>query len=279
MTQPTSDTLASLFRSRYGGESPRSATPSANPVLETLLAHRSVRAFDAERALPPGTLEWLIAAAQSAPSSSNLQTWSVVAVEDPERKARIAEYAGRQAQVREAPLLLVWLADVARLRTLADDAAVPIEGADFLDTSLMAVIDAAMAAQNAVTAAESLGLGTVYLGAIRNRPEEVAAELGLPPGVFAVVGLCIGWPDPTRPAAVKPRLPQRAVLSHERHAASDTVGHVKHYDATMQSFYASQGMPAVRWSDHSLARLRDPAQLRGRHRLVEALAAQRIGLR
>ena len=84
---------------------------------------------------------------------------------------------------------------------------------------------------------------------------------------------------PLPSAAVKPRLPQRAVLSHERHAAGDTVGHVKHYDATMQSFYASQGMPAVRWSDHSLARLRDPAQLRGRHRLVEALAAQRIGLR
>jgi hypothetical protein len=107
----------------------------------------------------------------------------------------------------------------------------------------------------------------------------VAQELGLPPGVFAVVGLCIGRPDAARPAAVKPRLPQSAVLSRERYAQPDAQQHVRRYDDTMQTFYAAQGMPVARWSEHSLARLRGPEQLRGRHRLVEALQAQRIGLR
>ncbi|UVH55117.1 NADPH-dependent oxidoreductase [Variovorax paradoxus] len=267
-----------LWRARYGdGIAP--APPAApNPVLQSLLAHRSVRTFD-PAPLDEGTLEWLIAAAQSAPSSSNLQTWSVIAVEDAERKARLAEFAGNQGHVREAPLVLVWLADLARLRGLAQQAQVPIEGAEYLDSSLMGVIDAVLAAQNAVIAAQSLGLGTVYLGAIRNQPERVAAELGLPPGVFAVVGLCVGRPDASRPAAVKPRLPQSAVLSRERYSPSETQQHVRSYDATMQSFYASQGMPVARWSEHSLARLRGPEQLKGRHRLVEALEAQRIGLR
>ncbi|MDM0008130.1 nitroreductase family protein [Variovorax sp. J22G73] len=270
--------FAGLWRARYG-EGVAPAPPAApNPVLQALLAHRSVRAFD-PAPLDPGTLEWLIAAAQSAPSSSNLQTWSVVAVEDPGRKARLAEFAGDQRQVREAPLVLVWLADLARLRGLAEQAQVPIEGADYLDSSLMGVIDAVLAAQNAVVAAQSLGLGTVYLGAIRNQPERVAQELGLPPGVFAVVGLCIGRPDAARPAAVKPRLPQSAVLSRERYAQPEAQQHVRRYDDTMQSFYAAQGMPVARWSEHSLARLRGPEQLRGRHRLVEALQAQRIGLR
>jgi len=267
-----------LWQARYGGGLPPSPPAAPNPVLQSLLAHRSVRAFD-PAPLEEGTLEWLIAAAQSAPSSSNLQTWSVVAVEDAERKARLAEFAGNQGHVREAPLVLVWLADLARLRGLAQQAQVPIEGADYLDSSLMGVIDAVLAAQNAVIAAQSLGLGTVYLGAIRNHPERVAAELGLPPGVFAVVGLCVGRPDVSRPAAVKPRLPQSAVLSRERYSPSQTQGHVRSYDATMQSFYASQGMPVARWSEHSLARLRGPEQLKGRHRLVEALQAQRIGLR
>ena len=45
-------------------------------------------------------------------------------------------------------------------------------------------------------AAESFGLGTVCVGAMRNHPEEVARELGLPPHVFAVFGLAVGWPDP-----------------------------------------------------------------------------------
>ncbi|MET3394314.1 nitroreductase [Variovorax sp. 1140] len=267
-----------LWQARYGGGLSPSPPAAPNPVLQSLLAHRSVRAFD-PAPLEEGTLEWLIAAAQSAPSSSNLQTWSVVAVEDAERKARLAEFAGAQGHVREAPLVLVWLADLARLRGLAQQAQVPIEGADYLDSSLMGVIDAVLAAQNAVIAAQSLGLGTVYLGAIRNHPERVAAELGLPPGVFAVVGLCVGRPDVSRPAAVKPRLPQSAVLSRERYSPSQTQGHVRNYDATMQSFYASQGMPVARWSEHSLARLRGPEQLKGRHRLVEALQAQRIGLR
>lgn len=279
---PDEPGFGALWRARYGEGIAPSPPAAPNPVLQSLLSHRSVRAFD-PAPLDAGTLEWLIAAAQSAPSSSNLQTWSVVAVEDAERKARLAEFAGNQAHVREAPLVLVWLADLARLRSLAQQAQVPIEGADYLDSSLMGVIDAVLAAQNAVVAAQSLGLGTVYLGAIRNQPERVAQELGLPAGVFAVVGLCVGRPDAARPAAVKPRLPQSAVLSRERYASSQTQAqaqqHVTRYDATMQSFYATQGMPVARWSEHSLARLRGPEQLRGRHRLVEALQAQRIGLR
>ena len=136
---------------------------------------------------------------------------------------------------------------------------------------------AALAAQNAVTAAESLGLGTVYIGAIRNRPEEVAAELGLQAGAFAVFGLCVGYPDAARPSSIKPRLPQAAVLSHEQHRPAAEA--VARYDATMQRFYASQGLPVVQWSAHSLARLRGPADLKGRHRLREALRQHGFELR
>jgi nitroreductase len=270
---------SSLLQARYGENAPRvpSADAAINPVLETLLSHRSVRAFT-KQPLPPGTLEWLVAAAQSAASSSNLQTWSVVAVEDPARRARIAGLVGNQAQVAEAPLLLVWLSDLSRLQNLAKSQNVPIEGAGYLDTFLMGVIDAALAAQNAVVAAESLGLGGVYIGAIRNRPEEVAAELGLPPGTFAVFGLVIGHPDPERPTQVKPRLPQSAVLSHERFDGTSTHDDAARYDRTMNRFYAENKMTPSQWTAHSLARLRAPSDLKGRHRLREALDHQEIGL-
>ncbi|MEF2985466.1 nitroreductase family protein, partial [Pseudomonas aeruginosa] len=95
-------------------------------------------------------------------SSSNLQTWSVVAVQDPDRKARLAELAGNQGHIREAPLFLVWVADLARTRAVATAAGSPAEGLDYLESLLVAVIDAALAAQNAVVALESLGLGAVY---------------------------------------------------------------------------------------------------------------------
>lgn len=270
-----------LLSARYGADAPALPPPpggALNPVLEALLSHRSVRAFE-DRPLADGTLEWLVAAAQSAPSSSNLQTWSVVAVRDPQRKARLAELAGNQAQIRQAPLLLVWLADLSRLHRVSQAASTPIEGLHYLDTWLMGVIDATLAAQNAVTAAESAGLGTVYIGALRNRPEEVAAELGLTAGSFAVFGLCVGHPDGERPASIKPRLPQAAVLSHEQFRPTDVDREVGAYDRSMNAFYASQNLPANRWSEHSLARLREPSDLKGRHRLREALQQQGFELR
>ncbi|MDD5036025.1 MAG: nitroreductase family protein [Methylococcaceae bacterium] len=175
---------SSLLKARYGEPTPWDI-PS-NPTLHTLLSHRSVRAYLPD-ALPQGTLELLVAAAQSAASSSNLQVCSVVAVEDQARKDRLAKLANDQDHIRQAPLFLVWLADLARLGKLLKERNIPDDELQFLELSLIATVDTALAAQNAVVAAESLGLGTVYIGALRNRIEEVAAELKLPPGVLPLL--------------------------------------------------------------------------------------------
>src|SRR6185437_12533393 len=187
-----------------------------NDVLATILNHRSVRGFLPEK-LPGGTLELLVAAAQSASTSSNLQVWSVVAVNDPAHKSQLATLAGDQQFIRDAPLLLVWLADLARLDGIAADRQQSVEGTQYLEEFIFAVVDAALAAQSALIAAESLGLGGVYIGAMRNLPEQIAAELGLPPLVFGVFGMSIGYPDPERPTDIKPRLPQSVVLHREQY--------------------------------------------------------------
>jgi nitroreductase len=174
-------------------------------VLEQQLAHRSVRGYRPDP-VSDDTLAALIAAAQSAPTSGNLQLWSVVAVRDDKRRARLAHLAGEQQFIVDAPLLLVWLADLARARQVTTEiGSATAEGADFVEAALLSFIDVALAAQNASLAAESLGLGTVFVGAVRNRPLEVAAELGLPPNVFPVFGLTVGHPDQRDETAVKPR--------------------------------------------------------------------------
>ncbi|WP_328395653.1 NADPH-dependent oxidoreductase [Nocardia sp. NBC_00416] len=260
---------------RYRDPAP-TAPAEWNPVLQILHEHRSVRRYLPDP-LPDGVLELLVSAAQSAPTSSNLQVWSVVAVRDPQRKARLAALAGDQEQIRQAPLLLVWTADLARVRGLAADRGAPLDGADYLESSYVAFLDAALAAQNAVVAAESLGLGTVYIGAIRNNPEQVAAELALPAGVFAVVGLVVGRPDPAENARVKPRLPRAAVL-HEESYGTDQRAHLDAYEERIAQFYAEQDL-AHSWSDRVLARLASAASLKGRDRLRESLAAQGFPLR
>ncbi|HTB76183.1 MAG TPA: nitroreductase family protein, partial [Polyangiaceae bacterium] len=136
---------------------------------------------------------------------------------------------------------------------------------------VMAIVDATLAAQNAVVAAESLGLGTVYIGGLRNHPERVAELLRLPPMSFAVFGLCIGWPA-RKSEVVKPRLPQKVVLHRETYAASGPSDGIDEYDAVMEEFYARTGMGvAGGWSRHSAERISSPAALRGRDRLSSAL--------
>jgi nitroreductase len=272
-----SESADAAWQARYGSRLAASL-PEWNDTLETLLTHRSVRAYG-NQSLPDGTLETLIAAAQSAPSSSNLQTWSVVAVEDAERKARLSVLAGNQAHIRDAPLLLVWLADLARLEAVAARANVKPEGLHYLETLLVGVIDAALAAQNAVVALESLGLGSVYIGAIRNAPEQVAAELALPPHVLPVFGLCVGYADSTRPAQVKPRLPQSVVLHRERYDAHVQAPGIALYDGILSEFQAQQGQSEAAWTDRSVERWRTRGSLNGRDRLRDALASLGFELR
>jgi len=262
--------LESRVTARYGGASGTGDLPESNAILDQLLRHRSVRAY-LPQALPPGTLEAIVTAAQSASTSSNLQAWSLVAVEDPARKARLATLAANQAHVRDAPLFLVWLADVARLGCVARSMGEVAEGLDYLEALLLGVIDAALAAQNAVVALESLGLATVFIGAIRNRSEDVAAELALPPGVFPVFGMCVGYEDPSRRAEVKPRLPRGAVLHREQYALEGQLPLVRDYDAVMARFWASQGMQQGEWSRTAVNRVKNAASLHGREKLVAAL--------
>lgn len=255
------ETPAALV-ARYGGAVPAASLP-ANPVIEALLAHRSVRAFLPD-ALPAGTLETLAAAAQSASTSSNVQAWSLVAVTEPARKARLAELSGRQAFIAQAPLFLAFIADTSRLRRLGARHGNPMEGLDYLEAFIVASVDAALASQNAVVAAEALGLGTVYVGALRNKPEEVAAELGLPSGAVALFGLCVGRPDPAVPAAVKPRLPQATVLHREQYDIAAEEAAVADYDDRLKAFSLSQGIGPSGWVQRMLSRMADAAALHGR---------------
>jgi nitroreductase len=272
------DLARDLIRQRYRRDD--LAPPVAlNETLEVILSHRSIRAF-LPRPLAEGTLETLIAAAQSASSSSNLQVWSVVAVEEPARKARLAALAGNQKHIEEAPLFLVWLIDFDRLTQLGRDDAAPCEALDYTETFLLGAVDTALAAQNAVVALESLGLGAVYIGGIRNKPEEVAAELGLPPRVFALFGLAVGHPDPHRATAVKPRLPQASVLFRERYGWTD--GHqaaAESYDTRLRAFQREQGMAEKDWTRQSRDRTRGPQSMAGRHVLRDVLARMGFDLR
>jgi len=108
------------------------------------------------------------------------------------------------------------------------------------------------------------------VGAIRNRPDEVAAELGLPEHTVAAFGLAVGSPDPEENAGVKPRLPQAAVLHHEQYDAAAADAHIPVYDGRLSAYNDRYGLRGA-WVDRVLSRLAGPQSMAGRHMLRETL--------
>lgn len=263
-----SDTSQQRLSARYGVDQ-GFPLPFWNSTIDALLDHRTARAY-LPKSLPEGTLELLVAAAQSAPTSSNLQAWSVVAVRDNDRKSRLAGYTGGNAHILAAPLFLVWLIDLKRLRTVAQQHGNEGEGLDYLESFLIGTIDAALAAQNAVAAIDSLGLGSCYVGGIRNQPNDVARELQLPPETFAVFGLTVGYPDPEVVTDVKPRLPQSSVLFHETYSKGP-VEDLNAYDDVLKGFQAKQNLPQTGWTGPIAKRVENADALKGRAELTATL--------
>lgn len=247
-----------------------------NPTMEVLKGHRSIRRFE-DRPLPEGLLEGLIACGQRASTSSNLQAYSVIHVADPERKAALAKLCADQAQVHQSAAFLAFCADLHRdWLAWRMQAGGRFDG-DYAEALMIATVDAALFMQNVAVAAESAGLGICCIGAIRNHPRAVGRLLGLPSHVYAVSGLCLGYP--AEQGEVKPRLPVGAVLHRDRYpddAAQE--GHMRSYDETMVAFYGSQGMHRgdARWTRVVAGRV---GQFHARGELGPFLREQGFGMR
>ncbi|MCX7839260.1 MAG: NADPH-dependent oxidoreductase [Anaerolineae bacterium] len=246
-----------------------------NPTLDVIHAHGSVRAYKPDP-VPDALLETIVRAAQCASTSSNLQTYSVIAVTDAAKRARLAELCGKQAHVAQAPLFLAWCADLARLERVC-----ALRGytqvTEYVENFLIAALDAVIAAQNAALAAESLGLGICYIGSIRNNPREVIELLELPRLVFPVTGMTVGYPE--KPPPLRPRLPLEAILHRECYN-SDQDRALYEYDRAMAAtgIYNQRQVPVpgkpgemedYGWLEHTARRVSQPTRTHLRQVLQE----------
>ncbi|WJH36907.1 NADPH-dependent oxidoreductase [Paenibacillus sp. CC-CFT747] len=220
-------------RSRWELEGIELPAGVKNETLDVLASHESVRGFR-DKPLPEGALEAILTSARSAPTSSNLQAYSILVVKDEQRKARLAELSGRQGFISEAPMFLVFCADIYRLKHLTERQGYRF-AADTLEMFLLASVDAALALQNALVAAESMGLAAVPVGSIRNDPAAVAQELGFPAGVFALAGLAIGLEREGVRRGIKPRLPAQVTVHEERYSTASLEEGLAEYDRTMMA--------------------------------------------
>lgn len=247
------------------------------PDLGKFLNHRSVRHYNGEP-ISDDLLRTLIGVAQSAATSSNLQMWSVISVHDPARREEVAKLCGDQHQVRQCACFLAFFADHHRLRQAALAVRESALGLDYTEYLVMALIDAALAAERLVCAAEAMGLGICYIGALRNDPFAVRDFFGLPEGVFGAFGLCLGWPKEPVRASIKPRLQPEAAWFRETYP-EDLSANIAEYDTRMAAFYEAEKMKGdVTWSMRSGRRV-DEHHLTGREAIRAFLDEQGLGMR
>lgn len=232
-----------------------------NEIIAQLMNHRSIRKYQ-DRGVSEEQLRTIIAAGQMASSSSHVQAYSVIAVTDKEKKRKLSELAGHQKYIEECPVFLVWCADLYRLNKAAELQAEQREThEDTTENFIVATVDAALAAQNTAVAAESMGLGIVYIGGVRNRIGELSELLNLPELVYPVFGMCIGYP--AQEPAIRPRLPLEEVLHRESYDASGTEEQIRHYDRIYSEYMhaRSGGSSAADWSGQMAKRLAEPVRL------------------
>ncbi len=219
-----------------------------NEVLNTLTDHRSIRSYTDE-AVSDAQIDQIIQAVQSAPTSINGQQVTVITVQDKERKKKISELAGGQPWIDQAPVFLLFCADFNRAKIALEELNnIELKVTDGLESVLVGAVDAGIALGTATAAAESLGLGTVPIGAVRGKPDELIELLELPKYVFPVSGLVIGHPADR--SAKKPRLPQAAVHHKETYQAEQLKPLIEAYDEQMSEYMKQRtnGKETRNWS-------------------------------
>ena len=184
-----------------------------DPIIQALFDRRSVRAYTGE-AISEEEVRTILTAATQAPTAGNQQLYTILRVTDAEKKHALALSCDDQPFIERAALVLVFCADCRKwYRGFLETGAEP--RAPDVGDLLLAVSDANIAAQNAVTAAEALGIGSCYIGDILENIERQREILGLPRYVFPAAMLVFGRPTEQQKERPKPERTALEYIVHE----------------------------------------------------------------
>ena len=195
-------------------------------TLKSILSRRSIRKF-LNKPISKELLSLILAAAQSAPSKSNLQQYSILVIQDQNIKNEISNLIGNTKWALTAPMFFLYLADIRRNIKITNDRGYEHKNNN-VDTFMNGVIDAALSMQSTICASESIGLGVCPISMIRNIIEEVKVICKLPKGVFPIAGLALGWPDQRSNVSI--RLSQDIVIHFDKYDEKDLIQKINKYD-------------------------------------------------
>lgn len=226
--------LSESMRHRFAdGTSAGDDLADAGSLLQAL-GRKTVRRYT--DVVPDDELLGLLTAtALSASSKSDFQQASILRVLDPTVRARIGALFPAMPWIAASPAFFVFLGDARRLQRIGSLRDKPVDNGT-LEGFFNATVDAALAMQTFILAAESMGLGCCPISVIRNRIDEIAPMLGLPDKVFPVAGLCVG--HPAEAGHVSLRLPRAVTVHQDRYDDAQLPELLESYDRTRHARHA-----------------------------------------
>lgn len=233
-----------------------------NNTVETILSHRSTRKFTTEK-LTKDQIHTIVKAAQQASTSSHVMAYTIIGITDENLKTELSAISG-QPYVKDNGHLFVFCGDLNRVYQQAskEEQSQMQESMESTEQFIVTTIDAALAAQNASIAAESMGLGICFLGSLRNDITRVSNLLKLPERVIPLFGLAVGYPD--QQTEIKPRLPLEAVY-HENEYANDDKQHalITDFDNQLTSYYQNRSSNTRNdtWSEQMIRKYKHPIRM------------------
>jgi nitroreductase len=229
-------TIAALIEERFGLPTTAGAELPAEGTVAQLLTHRTHRRYRPDP-VPDDVLEIVLAAALSSPSKSDLQQVAVVLVKDRAKQATVGGWIPDMPWIATAPLFMVFCGDNRRIRRLSGELRHRPFPNDTLDMFMNAAVDAGLVLQGFITAAEAMGLGCCPISVVRNHVEKLAEVLELPPGVFPVAGLTVGYPSQAGWTSM--RLPPALTVHTDRYDDTNLACEIDAYDRRREARHAT----------------------------------------
>lgn len=210
----------------------------SDATLNTIYRHRSIRQYSGEP-VAAAQVRAILEAGRAASSSSFMQCVHIVRISDAAVREGLYQVAAQQKYVREAAEFWVFCIDYAKHKQ-----AVPEAQVDWIEALIIGAVDAGIMAQNCLLAAESLGLGGVYIGSLRNDTARVAELLRLPEYTMPLFGLCIG--HPAQQPLYRPRMPLAMTVSENRYHSLDADA-LAAYETVLADYYRRRSGLDLNW--------------------------------
>lgn len=204
-----------------------------NQTIEIMKNHRSIRKFK-DTMISDDIINELVAVAQRAPTSLNGQQTGIIMIKDKESKKKIEQIAVDMPWIIECPVFFLFIMDFLKTKLACKKNGKKQTVTDSVESIMVGSVDVGLSMQNVITAAESLGLGTVCIGSIRNDPATIIKLFELPKYTYPVAGLCLGYPEDH--SRLKPRLDISTYCHFEKYSQEKLKDAIDSYDELMVDY-------------------------------------------